>query len=84
MFTFFRAIHSPFSPINTIHHLHITRKNTHTHNSLPEDISMEQLIDVMGEKRLKKMARKNRRARNQKIREGKVVLNERGEWVDRE
>mgnify|MGYP003346908377 CR=1 FL=1 len=45
---------------------------------------MEQLIDVMGEKRLKTIARKNRRARNQKIREGKVVLNERGEWVDRE
>ena len=36
------------------------------------------------EKRLKKMARKNRRSRNQKIREGKVVLNEFGEWVDRE
>lgn len=45
---------------------------------------MEQLLDVLGEKRLKKMARKNRRSRNQKIREGKVVLNERGEWVDRE
>ena len=52
--------------------------------NLPEDISMEQLLDVLGEKRLKKMARKNRRSRNQKIREGKVVLNELGEWVDRE
>ena len=45
---------------------------------------MEQLLDVLGEKRLKKMARKNRRSRNQKIREGEVVLNEFGEWVDRE
>jgi hypothetical protein len=39
------------------------------------------LISVMGEGRLKKVARKNRRTRNQKIREGKVVLNEKGEWV---
>ena len=45
---------------------------------------MEQLMDVLGPTRLKKMARKNRRSRNQKIREGKVVLNERGEWVERD
>jgi len=45
---------------------------------------MEQLLDVLGETRLKKMARKNRRSRNQKIRDGKVVLNERGEWVERD
>ena len=51
---------------------------------LPEDTSMEELLSVMGEKRLKKVARKNRRARNQKIREGKVVLDEKGEWVPRE
>ncbi|KAK1733269.1 hypothetical protein QTG54_015986 [Skeletonema marinoi] len=51
---------------------------------LPEDVTMEQLLDVLGETRLKKMARKNRRSRNQKIREGKVVLNERGEWVERD
>ncbi|KAL9183334.1 hypothetical protein ACHAXT_005121 [Thalassiosira profunda] len=51
---------------------------------LPDDTSMEELLSVMGEKRLKKVARKNRRARNQKIREGKVVLNEKGEWVPRE
>ncbi len=53
-------------------------------HSLPEEVTMEQLLDVLGETRLKKMARKNRRSRNQKIREGKVVLNERGEWVDRD
>jgi len=52
--------------------------------SLPEDVTMEQLLDVLGETRLKKMARKNRRSRNQKIRDGKVVLNERGEWVERD
>ena len=52
--------------------------------SMPDDCSMEELMGVMGEKRLKKVARKNRRARNQKIREGKVVLNERGEWVPRD
>ena len=45
---------------------------------------MEELLTVLGEKRLKKVARKNRRKRNQKIREGKVVLNEKGEWVPRE
>mmetsp|Transcript_35315 Transcript_35315/g.59955 ORF Transcript_35315/g.59955 Transcript_35315/m.59955 type:complete len:108 (-) Transcript_35315:983-1306(-) len=52
--------------------------------SVPDDTSMEELLAVMGEKRLKKVARKNRRVRNQKIREGKVVLNEKGEWVPRE
>mmetsp|Transcript_20960 Transcript_20960/g.34589 ORF Transcript_20960/g.34589 Transcript_20960/m.34589 type:complete len:115 (-) Transcript_20960:215-559(-) len=52
--------------------------------NLPEDVTMEQLMDVLGPTRLKKMARKNRRSRNQKIREGKVVLNERGEWVERD
>mmetsp|Transcript_11427 Transcript_11427/g.17442 ORF Transcript_11427/g.17442 Transcript_11427/m.17442 type:complete len:121 (+) Transcript_11427:73-435(+) len=52
--------------------------------NLPEDATMEQLLDVLGETRLKKMARKNRRSRNQQIREGKVVLNERGEWVERD
>jgi len=52
--------------------------------NLPEGVTMDQLLDVLGESRLKKMARKNRRSRNQKIRDGKVVLNERGEWVDRE
>ena len=45
---------------------------------------MEDLISVMGATRLKKVARKNRRKRNQKIREGKVVLNEKGEWVPTE
>ncbi|KAL3816862.1 hypothetical protein ACHAXA_005140 [Cyclostephanos tholiformis] len=49
--------------------------------SIPEDCTMNDLISVMGEGRLKKVARKNRRTRNQKIREGKVVLNEKGEWV---
>jgi hypothetical protein len=49
--------------------------------SMPEDCTMNDLISVMGEGRLKKVARKNRRTRNQKIREGKVVLNEKGEWV---
>jgi len=42
---------------------------------------MDELISVMGSGRMKKMARKNRRIRNEKIREGKVVLNEKGEWV---
>ena len=45
---------------------------------------MEELIGAMGGGRLKKVARKNRRLRNQKIREGKAVLNEKGEWVPRE
>lgn len=45
---------------------------------------MEELLAVMGEGRLKKIGRKNRRVRNQKIREGTVVLNEKGEWVPRE
>ncbi len=45
---------------------------------------MEDLLSVLGDKRLKKVARKNRRKRNQNIREGKVVLNEKGEWVPRE
>mmetsp|Transcript_578 Transcript_578/g.817 ORF Transcript_578/g.817 Transcript_578/m.817 type:complete len:111 (-) Transcript_578:288-620(-) len=49
--------------------------------SMPEDCSMDDLLEVMGEGRLKKIGRKNRRKRNQKIREGKVVLNEKGEWV---
>eukprot|EP00571_Detonula_confervacea_P015708 CAMPEP_0172297368 /NCGR_PEP_ID=MMETSP1058-20130122/419_1 /TAXON_ID=83371 /ORGANISM="Detonula confervacea, Strain CCMP 353" /LENGTH=66 /DNA_ID=CAMNT_0013006515 /DNA_START=216 /DNA_END=416 /DNA_ORIENTATION=+ len=52
--------------------------------SMPDDCSMADLISVMGETRLKKVARKNRRSRNQQIREGKVVLNEKGEWVPRE
>ncbi|KAL7529299.1 hypothetical protein ACHAXR_005160 [Thalassiosira sp. AJA248-18] len=52
--------------------------------SLPDDCTMEEMLAVMGETRLKKVARKNRRARNQKIREGKVVLNEKGEWIPRE
>jgi hypothetical protein len=42
---------------------------------------MDDLISVMGAGRLVKVARKNRRNRNQKIREGKVELNEKGEWV---
>jgi hypothetical protein len=42
---------------------------------------MAELIAVMGESRLKKVARKNRRRRNQNIREGKVELNANGEWV---
>ena len=50
-------------------------------NSLPPDCTMDGLISVMGSGRMKKMARKNRRIRNEKIREGKVVLNEKGEWV---
>jgi len=45
---------------------------------------MEELMGALGNRRLKKMARKNRRRRNQKIREGSVVLNEKGEWVERE
>ena len=52
--------------------------------SLPDDCSMDDLMSVMGATRLKKIGRKNRRNRNQKIREGKVVLNEKGEWVPRE
>ncbi|KAL7428851.1 hypothetical protein ACHAXH_001827 [Discostella pseudostelligera] len=49
--------------------------------NLPPDCTMDDLISVMGSGRMKKMARKNRRIRNEKIREGKVVLNEKGEWV---
>jgi hypothetical protein len=35
---------------------------------------MDDLISVLGLGRMKKMARKNRRIRNGKIREGKVVV----------
>ena len=35
---------------------------------------MDDLIGVLGSGRMKKMARKNRRIRNEKIREGKVVV----------
>jgi len=52
--------------------------------SLPDDCSMDDLMTAMGATRLKKIGRKNRRNRNQKIREGKVVLNENGQWVPRE
>lgn len=69
--------------LNT-HHLSFVASFIKSNHSLPEDVTMEQLLDVLGETRLKKMARKNRRSRNQKIREGKVVLNERGEWVERD
>lgn len=49
--------------------------------TMPTDCTMAELIAVMGESRLKKVARKNRRMRNQNIREGKVELNANGEWV---
>ena len=49
--------------------------------TIPADITMAELMSVMGEGRLKKVARKNRRKRNQNIREGKVELNANGEWV---
>ncbi len=75
-------LYSTFTHLTVIYSLHHTPHNQ-TH-SLPEDVTMEQLMDVLGPTRLKKMARKNRRSRNQKIREGKVVLNERGEWVERD
>ena len=64
-----------------------TNTNIHTYfilYSVPDDVTMEDLLSVMGATRLKKVARKNRRKRNQKIREGKVVLNEKGEWVPTE
>ena len=51
---------------------------------IAEDASMEELMTALGGRRLKKMARKNRRRRNQRIREGSVVLNEKGEWVERD
>lgn len=51
------------------------------YSSLPPDCTMDDLISVLGSGRMKKMARKNRRTRNEKIREGKVVMNEKGEWV---
>ena len=37
---------------------------------------MDDLISALGSGRMKKMARKNRRIRNEKIREGKGVTNE--------
>ena len=49
--------------------------------TMPTDCTMAELIAVMGESRLNKVARKNRRMRNQNIREGKVELNANGEWV---
>ena len=51
---------------------------------MPPDCTLNELISVMGEGRMKKVARKNRRIRNDKIREGKVVLNEKGQWVPKE
>lgn len=49
--------------------------------TMPADCTMAELVAVMGESRLKKVARKNRRMRNQNIREGKVELNANGKWV---
>jgi hypothetical protein len=45
---------------------------------------MTDIIGALGEKRVKKMARKSKRERNQAIREGKVVLDESGRWVPRD
>eukprot|EP01082_Thalassiosira_pseudonana_P012906 g12105.t1 g12105 contig6:1224374-1224838(+) len=57
-----------------------------TNNEFPSlgDVDMTDIIGALGEKRVKKMARKSKRERNQAIREGKVVLDESGRWVPRD
>ena len=82
----FDFLSSVYDVANNLMSASITGKSLLRTSRLPEgdDTSMEELLTVLGEKRLKKVARKNRRKRNQKIREGKVVLNEKGEWVPRE
>jgi hypothetical protein len=47
----------------------------------PESENMKQLIEIVGMNRLKKAARKQKRVRNQLIREGAIELNEDGKWV---
>ncbi|KAL3796419.1 hypothetical protein HJC23_004216 [Cyclotella cryptica] len=47
----------------------------------PESEDMKQVIDIVGMNRLKKAARKQKRVRNQLIREGAIELNEEGRWV---
>lgn len=42
---------------------------------------MKQLIEIVGMNRLKKAARKQKRVRNQLIREGAIELNDDGKWV---
>lgn len=47
----------------------------------PESENMKQLIEIVGMNRLKKAARKQKRVRNQLIREGAIELNDDGKWV---
>jgi hypothetical protein len=47
----------------------------------PESEKMKELVKVMGLTRVKKAARKQKRVRNQMIREGLIELNEEGQWV---
>ena len=47
----------------------------------PNSKQMEELIDIVGMNRIKRAARKQKRVRNQLIREGAIELNEEGQWV---
>ena len=47
----------------------------------PTSQQMEEVIDIVGINRLKRAARKQKRVRNQLIREGAIELNEEGQWV---
>mmetsp|Transcript_19643 Transcript_19643/g.41207 ORF Transcript_19643/g.41207 Transcript_19643/m.41207 type:complete len:109 (-) Transcript_19643:321-647(-) len=48
-----------------------------------DDFDGIDMIPLLGLKRLKKKARRNKRVLNQKIREGKVIQDEEGVWVPR-
>lgn len=47
----------------------------------PESEQMKEMLDIVGINRVKRAARKQKRVRNQLIREGMIELNEEGQWV---
>ena len=47
----------------------------------PNSDQMKNLVDIVGMTRIKKAARKQKRVRNQMIREGLIELNEDGVWI---
>ncbi|KAL7472367.1 hypothetical protein ACHAXS_012694 [Conticribra weissflogii] len=59
------------------------RPNPAAGDFVEDDFDGINMIQLLGLKRLKKKARKNKRVLNQKIREGKVVQDEEGVWVPR-
>lgn len=47
----------------------------------PESEEMKEMVDIMGLNRVKRAARKQKRVKNQLIREGLIELNAEGQWV---